>query len=140
MSEPVEFTDAQAHRLLARYLAGDTDAFGELARASYDRMWAVAPRVCGGDPDEAAVVGDLVTRTGQPVAVVDGLEPADAVQRTREDALQSGGGNNRVFVAELLLPPAEVVRRDSEMRRGLPLDHVGEPDGSMRDAARHDGA
>ena len=54
MSEPVEFTDAQAHRLLARYLAGDTDAFGELARASYDRMWAVALRVCGGDPDEAA--------------------------------------------------------------------------------------
>ena len=54
MSEPVDFTDAQAQRLLERYLAGDPDAFGELARASYDRMWAVALRVCGGDPDEAA--------------------------------------------------------------------------------------
>lgn len=54
MSEPVEFTDAQAQRLLERYLAGDPDAFGELARASYDRMWAVALRVCSGDPDEAA--------------------------------------------------------------------------------------
>jgi RNA polymerase sigma-70 factor (ECF subfamily) len=54
VSEPVEFTDAQAQRLLERYLGGDPDAFGELARASYDRMWAVALRVCGGDPDEAA--------------------------------------------------------------------------------------
>jgi RNA polymerase sigma-70 factor (ECF subfamily) len=54
VSEPVEFADAQAKRLLQQYLAGDQDAFGELARLTYDRMWAVALRVCNGDPDEAA--------------------------------------------------------------------------------------
>ncbi len=38
---------------MARYVDGDTDAFGELARANYDRLWALALRMCG-DPDEAA--------------------------------------------------------------------------------------
>jgi RNA polymerase sigma-70 factor (ECF subfamily) len=54
VSEPVEFADAQAQRLLERYLDGDTDAFGILARGYYDRLWAVALRMSGGDPDEAA--------------------------------------------------------------------------------------
>ncbi len=54
MSEPVDLADAQAQRLLERYAAGDQDAFAELARSTYDRMWAVALRMCGGDPDEAA--------------------------------------------------------------------------------------
>lgn len=54
MSEPADFADAQARQLLERYLAGDQAAFGELARSTYDRMWAVALRVCAGDPDEAA--------------------------------------------------------------------------------------
>lgn len=54
MAEPVDFADAQAQQLLRRYLDGDPDAFGVLARAYYDRLWAVALRMSGGDPDEAA--------------------------------------------------------------------------------------
>ncbi len=39
--------------LLARHVAGDPDAFGELARRHRDRLWAVALRTLG-DPEEAA--------------------------------------------------------------------------------------
>ncbi|MFJ3922452.1 RNA polymerase sigma factor SigM [Streptomyces sp. NPDC090022] len=39
--------------LLARHVAGDTDAFGELVRRHRDRLWAVALRTLG-DPEEAA--------------------------------------------------------------------------------------
>ena len=53
MSEPVDFADATARRLLSQYLQGDTAAFGELARMHYDRLWPVALRMCG-DPDDAA--------------------------------------------------------------------------------------
>lgn len=53
MSEPSDFADARARRLLARYLDGDAEAFGELARLHYDRLWAVALRMSG-DPEEAA--------------------------------------------------------------------------------------
>jgi len=52
--EPADFEDAAARRLLAAYVAGDADAFGQLARGHYDRLWPVALRVCGGDEDEAA--------------------------------------------------------------------------------------
>lgn len=39
--------------LLARHVAGDSDAFGELVRRHRDRLWAVAVRTLG-DPEEAA--------------------------------------------------------------------------------------
>ncbi|MBW5480738.1 RNA polymerase sigma factor SigM [Streptomyces bambusae] len=39
--------------LLARHVAGDPDAFGELVRRHRDRLWAVALRTLG-DPEEAA--------------------------------------------------------------------------------------
>jgi RNA polymerase sigma-70 factor (ECF subfamily) len=39
--------------LLARHVAGDHDAFGELVRRHRDRLWAVALRTMG-DPEEAA--------------------------------------------------------------------------------------
>jgi RNA polymerase sigma-70 factor, ECF subfamily len=39
--------------LLARHVAGDSDAFGELVRRHRDRLWAVALRTLG-DPEEAA--------------------------------------------------------------------------------------
>jgi RNA polymerase sigma-70 factor (ECF subfamily) len=39
--------------LLARHVAGDTDAFGELVRRHRDRLWAVALRTLG-DREEAA--------------------------------------------------------------------------------------
>ncbi|MEE1939529.1 RNA polymerase sigma factor SigM [Streptomyces sp. TRM 70361] len=41
------------HQLLARHVAGDPDAFGEIARRHRDRLWAVALRVLG-DREEAA--------------------------------------------------------------------------------------
>ncbi|PWI41280.1 RNA polymerase sigma factor SigM [Streptomyces sp. ICBB 8177] len=47
---PQESGDAE---LLARHVAGDPDAFGELARRHRDRLWAVAVRTLG-DPEEAA--------------------------------------------------------------------------------------
>jgi len=39
--------------LLARHVAGDPDAFGEIVRRHRDRLWAVALRTTG-DPEEAA--------------------------------------------------------------------------------------
>ncbi len=53
MSEPVDLADEQAKRLLQQYLDGDNEAFGQLARLYYDRLWAVALRMTA-DPDEAA--------------------------------------------------------------------------------------
>ncbi|MDI5961910.1 RNA polymerase sigma factor SigM [Streptantibioticus silvisoli] len=44
---------ADDHELLARHVAGDPDAFGELVRRHRDRLWAVAVRTLG-DPEEAA--------------------------------------------------------------------------------------
>ncbi|WP_336321145.1 RNA polymerase sigma factor SigM [Streptomyces lavendofoliae] len=41
------------HDLLARHVAGDPDAFGELVRRHRDRLWAVALRTLG-DREEAA--------------------------------------------------------------------------------------
>ncbi|WP_306184561.1 MULTISPECIES: RNA polymerase sigma factor SigM [unclassified Streptomyces] len=41
------------HELLARHVAGDPDAFGELVRRHRDRLWAVALRTLG-DREEAA--------------------------------------------------------------------------------------
>ena len=45
-----ESSDAE---LLARHVAGDPDAFGEIVRRHRDRLWAVALRTTG-DPEEAA--------------------------------------------------------------------------------------
>lgn len=53
-SDAADFADAAARRQLERYLAGDAEAFGQLARAHYDRLWPVALRMCGSDPQEAA--------------------------------------------------------------------------------------
>ncbi|MFJ8850546.1 RNA polymerase sigma factor SigM [Streptomyces sp. NPDC102437] len=47
-SEPLNDSD-----LLARHVAGDPDAFGELVRRHRDRLWAVAIRTLG-DREEAA--------------------------------------------------------------------------------------
>ncbi|MFB7213350.1 RNA polymerase sigma factor SigM [Streptomyces sp. NPDC056255] len=47
-SEPLSDSD-----LLARHVAGDPDAFGELVRRHRDRLWAVAIRTLG-DREEAA--------------------------------------------------------------------------------------
>jgi RNA polymerase sigma-70 factor (ECF subfamily) len=50
-NEPTaELTDEE---LLARYVDGETDAFGEIVRRHRDRLWAVALRTLG-DPEEAA--------------------------------------------------------------------------------------
>lgn len=47
------FGDADDADLLARHVAGDPDAFGELVRRHRDRLWAVAVRTLG-DREEAA--------------------------------------------------------------------------------------
>lgn len=52
MPEPID--DDAARQLLRRYVAGEQDAFGELARGQYHRLWPVALRMCGGDQEEAA--------------------------------------------------------------------------------------
>lgn len=45
--------DTSDQDLLARHVAGDPDAFGELVRRHRDRLWAVALRTLG-DREEAA--------------------------------------------------------------------------------------
>ncbi|MGW7363853.1 RNA polymerase sigma factor SigM [Streptomyces sp. NPDC054841] len=45
--------DTSDQELLARHVAGDPDAFGELVRRHRDRLWAVAMRTLG-DREEAA--------------------------------------------------------------------------------------
>ncbi|MYS20391.1 RNA polymerase, sigma subunit, ECF family [Streptomyces sp. DvalAA-14] len=47
------FADADDAELLARHVAGEPDAFGELVRRHRDRLWAVALRTLG-DREEAA--------------------------------------------------------------------------------------
>lgn len=46
-AEPVALADATDADLLARHVAGDPHAFGELFRRHRDRMWAVAMRTVG---------------------------------------------------------------------------------------------
>jgi RNA polymerase sigma-70 factor, ECF subfamily len=53
MAEGTAFEDASDQDLLARHVAGDPDAFGELVRRHRDRLWAVALRTLG-DREEAA--------------------------------------------------------------------------------------
>lgn len=52
MNDPA-LGDADDQELLARHVAGDPDAFGELVRRHRDRLWAVALRTLG-DREEAA--------------------------------------------------------------------------------------
>ncbi|MCF6522200.1 RNA polymerase sigma factor SigM [Streptomyces sp. JJ36] len=51
--EPAGREEATDADLLARHVAGDPDAFGELVRRHRDRLWAVALRTLG-DREEAA--------------------------------------------------------------------------------------
>ncbi|MGW1890308.1 RNA polymerase sigma factor SigM [Streptomyces sp. NPDC002004] len=53
MTDGVASRDASDRDLLARHVAGDPDAFGELVRRHRDRLWAVALRTLG-DREEAA--------------------------------------------------------------------------------------
>lgn len=50
---PLSLAEASDSELLARHVAGDDHAFGELFRRHKDRMWAVALRTCR-DPELAA--------------------------------------------------------------------------------------
>ncbi|ADU50108.1 RNA polymerase sigma factor SigM [Intrasporangium calvum] len=50
---PLTLAEASDSDLLARHVAGDDHAFGELFRRHKDRMWAVALRTCR-DPEIAA--------------------------------------------------------------------------------------
>ncbi|MGI5350056.1 RNA polymerase sigma factor SigM [Streptomyces sp. CA-250714] len=50
---PDEITGPDDKELLARHVAGDPEAFGELVRRHRDRLWAVALRTLG-DREEAA--------------------------------------------------------------------------------------
>ncbi|MFN2318477.1 MAG: RNA polymerase sigma factor SigM [Dermatophilaceae bacterium] len=52
-SASASITEATDTELLARHVAGDTEAFGEIFRRHRDRMWAVALRTVG-DPELAA--------------------------------------------------------------------------------------
>lgn len=51
--DDTRFADTNDQDLLARHVAGDPDAFGELVRRHRDRLWAVALRTLG-DREEAA--------------------------------------------------------------------------------------
>ncbi|MTE20004.1 RNA polymerase sigma factor SigM [Streptomyces sp. TRM43335] len=51
--DPGDVRDLDDRELLARHVAGDTSAFGEIVRRHRDRLWAVALRVLG-DREEAA--------------------------------------------------------------------------------------
>jgi len=52
-TSPASLSEATDADLLARHVAGDPDAFGELFRRHRDRMWAVALRTIG-NPELAA--------------------------------------------------------------------------------------
>lgn len=53
--------DAATDRaLIARHLAGDRDAFGELVRRHQDRLWRVALRTLGNPDDAADAVQDAL--------------------------------------------------------------------------------
>lgn len=52
-STAAPLTEATDSDLLARHVAGEADAFGEIFRRHRDRMWAVALRTTG-DPETAA--------------------------------------------------------------------------------------
>ncbi|MEU0129587.1 MULTISPECIES: RNA polymerase sigma factor SigM [unclassified Streptomyces] len=51
--DDARFADTSDQDLLARHVAGEPDAFGELVRRHRDRLWAVALRTLG-DREEAA--------------------------------------------------------------------------------------
>ncbi|MBP5876976.1 RNA polymerase sigma factor SigM [Streptomyces scabiei] len=53
MAHSADHSDVSDQDLLARHVAGDPDAFGELVRRHRDRLWAVALRTLG-DREEAA--------------------------------------------------------------------------------------
>lgn len=53
MADDTAYGDASDQDLLARHVAGDGHAFGELVRRHRDRLWAVALRTLG-DREEAA--------------------------------------------------------------------------------------
>jgi RNA polymerase sigma-70 factor (ECF subfamily) len=53
MADETEYGDASDQDLLARHVAGDPEAFGEIVRRHRDRLWAVALRTLG-DREEAA--------------------------------------------------------------------------------------
>ncbi len=53
MADGTAYGDIGDQDLLARHVAGDPDAFGELVRRHRDRLWAVALRTLG-DREEAA--------------------------------------------------------------------------------------
>ncbi|MFJ7900325.1 RNA polymerase sigma factor SigM [Streptomyces sp. NPDC096198] len=53
MAEDTAYGDTSDQDLLARHVAGEPDAFGELVRRHRDRLWAVALRTLG-DREEAA--------------------------------------------------------------------------------------
>src|SRR5213592_3319648 len=53
MADDTGYGDMSDQDLLARHVAGDPDAFGELVRRHRDRLWAVALRTLG-DREEAA--------------------------------------------------------------------------------------
>ena len=51
-------TETADDELLARHVAGDGDAFGELVRRHRDRLWAVALRTLGNPEDAADALQD----------------------------------------------------------------------------------
>ena len=51
-------TETGDEELLARHVAGDGDAFGELVRRHRDRLWAVALRTLGNPEDAADALQD----------------------------------------------------------------------------------
>src|SRR4051794_28349755 len=53
MADDTAYGDASDQVLLARHVAGEADAFGELVRRHRDRLWAIALRTLG-DREEAA--------------------------------------------------------------------------------------
>ncbi|WP_328748724.1 RNA polymerase sigma factor SigM [Streptomyces sp. NBC_00285] len=53
MADDTAYGDTSDQDLLARHVAGDHDAFGEIVRRHRDRLWAVALRTLG-DREEAA--------------------------------------------------------------------------------------
>src|SRR6059036_3736179 len=60
MADDTAYGDASDRELLARHVAGDPDAFGEIVRRHRDRLWAVALRTLGDREDAADAVQDAL--------------------------------------------------------------------------------
>lgn len=124
---PEETSGDSDKELLARHVAGDTEAFGELVRRHRDRLWAVALRTLG-DREEAAD------------AVQDALVSAYRAAHTFRGQSAVTTWLHRITVNACLdRARKKASRRTSTVEDAERLEHLLEPhEAASAPAERHD--